>query len=205
MKRCPQCSFIYLDADEFCDLDGTPLSYADDRELEGNAGDGKSFTITRAPSKTNRMMVISTAALGLLLGVILFSVSYQTGRTLFQTASIPRIEEQARPRADNGPVFSPTPLVLESPSPSPKPTATTRTASTQPEPNRAVMSRSPVSTTTVRDPGAGRAIIRLTDGARIEADEVWRTRDGFWYRNKGIVTLIKSDRVKHIDRVSAKP
>ena len=29
MKRCPQCSFLYLDSDQLCDLDQTPL-VADD-------------------------------------------------------------------------------------------------------------------------------------------------------------------------------
>jgi hypothetical protein len=34
-------------------------------------------------------------------------------------------------------------------------------------------------------------VITLSSGGRIEADEVWRTKDGVWYRRNGIVTLVK--------------
>jgi hypothetical protein len=44
----------------------------------------------------------------------------------------------------------------------------------------------------------GKPVIVLTTGARIDADEVWRTRDGVWYRRNGIVTLLKHNRVKAI-------
>ena len=38
----------------------------------------------------------------------------------------------------------------------------------------------------------------LTSGSKIEADEVWRTRDGIWYRRNGMVTLLKRNQVKAI-------
>jgi len=41
-------------------------------------------------------------------------------------------------------------------------------------------------------------VILLTSGGKIDADEVWRTRDGVWYRKNGIVTLLKPGRVKAI-------
>ena len=44
----------------------------------------------------------------------------------------------------------------------------------------------------------GKPVILLTSGGRIDADEVWRTRDGVWYRRNGIVTLLKHNRVKSI-------
>jgi hypothetical protein len=44
----------------------------------------------------------------------------------------------------------------------------------------------------------GKPVILLTTGGRIEADEVWRTRDGIWYRRAGIVTLLKRNKVKAI-------
>jgi len=44
----------------------------------------------------------------------------------------------------------------------------------------------------------GNPVIVLTSGGKIEADEVWRTRDGYWYRKNGIVTLLKPGRVKAI-------
>jgi hypothetical protein len=44
----------------------------------------------------------------------------------------------------------------------------------------------------------GKPVIMLTSGGKIDADEVWRTRDGVWYRRNGIVTLLKHNRVKSI-------
>ena len=42
----------------------------------------------------------------------------------------------------------------------------------------------------------GKPVIMLTSGGKIEADEVWRTKDGVWYRRNGIVTLLKRGQVK---------
>ena len=61
-------------------------------------------------------------------------------------------------------------------------------------------SRDPISTS---GPGTGtrrggNPVILLTSGGKIDADEVWRTRDGVWYRKNGIVTLLKPGRVKAI-------
>ena len=39
-------------------------------------------------------------------------------------------------------------------------------------------------------------MIMLTSGGKIEADEVWRTKDGVWYRRNGMVTLLKRGQVK---------
>ena len=44
----------------------------------------------------------------------------------------------------------------------------------------------------------GKPVIILASGAKIDADEVWRTRDGFWYRKNGIVTLLKHSQVKSV-------
>jgi hypothetical protein len=43
----------------------------------------------------------------------------------------------------------------------------------------------------------------LTSGGKIDADEVWRTKDGVWYRRNGIVTLLKPGQVKNIVTRSA--
>jgi hypothetical protein len=44
----------------------------------------------------------------------------------------------------------------------------------------------------------GKTVIMLTSGGKIDADEVWRTKDGVWYRRNGIVTLLKRGQVKNI-------
>jgi hypothetical protein len=83
---------------------------------------------------------------------------------------------------------SPSPSVSPSPSPkaSPERVATSHTKS----------SLNPISTGTGTK--QGKAVILLTDGGKIEADEVWRTRDGVWYRRNGLVTLLKHGRVRSI-------
>ena len=58
MKRCPECLFIYPDADSRCDFDNTPLVAVDDSEIEA-VTDQKSktpkskHTTTKPPRKTN--------------------------------------------------------------------------------------------------------------------------------------------------------
>jgi len=75
----------------------------------------------------------------------------------------------------------------------------------QAEPTRVALSSNPVSTgdeKTVRGP----VIIRLTDGTTVQADEVWETREGIWYRRRGIVTLLDRNQVKAIEKApSAAP
>ena len=46
--------------------------------------------------------------------------------------------------------------------------------------------------------------LRLTNGARINADEVWERNEGIWYRQAGMVTFLKRSRVRAIER-SATP
>jgi hypothetical protein len=46
-------------------------------------------------------------------------------------------------------------------------------------------------------------IIRLTDGANIEADEAWQTVEGIWYRKGSIVALLNPKQVKAIEKVAA--
>lgn len=44
----------------------------------------------------------------------------------------------------------------------------------------------------------GKTQILLSSGGKIDADEVWRTRDGYWYRKNGMVTLLKHSQVKAV-------
>jgi hypothetical protein len=42
--------------------------------------------------------------------------------------------------------------------------------------------------------------LRLTNGATINADEAWEKGEGIWYRQAGLVTFLKRNRVKTIER-----
>jgi hypothetical protein len=45
--------------------------------------------------------------------------------------------------------------------------------------------------------------VRLSNGASIKADEAWEKKEGVWYRQGGVVTFIKRNRVRTIERLAA--
>ncbi|HEX6047426.1 MAG TPA: hypothetical protein VFZ22_23245 [Pyrinomonadaceae bacterium] len=177
MKRCPQCLFIYPESDQRCDFDNTPLVAVKDSEIDA---------ATKPPRRRNKTMPI-VIAVAVVAAMVSFAV-YRFGNKNEQPpAPMPVVVAESLPEA---PVPTPSPSPSVSPSPSPKASperlATSHTKS----------SLNPIST------GTGtkqrKAIILLTDGGKIDADEVWRTRDGVWYRRNGLVTLLKHGRVKSI-------
>ena len=187
MKRCPQCLFLYPESDERCDFDNTPLEVVDEAEIEAATGS----------KKPGRRRVVPLAAVGLMLGVLVFAIYYsvsQLGRKTSAATQAPATVAPAAPAEAAATIPSPSPEVSPSPSPSPKSSpaaiSTSHTRSTL----------EPISTS---GPGigkrqGGKPVIMLTSGGRIDADEVWRTRDGVWYRRNGMVTLLKRGQVKAI-------
>jgi hypothetical protein len=184
MKRCPQCLFIFPDSDSTCDFDQTPLEHVDDATIDAAA----------RPAKRRALPI--AAAIGLILVIVVFAIYYSLSRQ--PTAAATEAPVTAEPVAPPSATTSPSPEVSPSPSPSivptPKPTpALTATAHTR-------ATGDPVSTS---GPGignrqGGKPVIILASGGKIEADEVWRTKDGVWYRRNGMVTLLKRGQVKTI-------
>ena len=190
MKRCPQCLFLYPESDERCDFDKTLLEVVDDAEIEAATRPSKSS------SRPRRILPI-VAAVCLLLGVFVFAIYYAVSRQSRKAAAAPLTSSTPVPVAtpQSTPSPSPSPTVSPSPSPSPKAPSTSSSSAAH---TRA--STDPVSTS---GPGmgnrqGGKPVILLTSGGRIEADEVWRTKDGVWYRRNGMVTLLKRNQVKAI-------
>mgnify|MGYP003575212520 FL=1 len=184
MKRCPQCLFIYPDSDERCDFDQTSLVVFNESEIDSAPQPRRSHV---------KLLSIAVAAI-VLLGVIAF-LFFNSRRNTAQTESfsVPIVVSQ-EPALVPSP--SPSPSVSPSPSPSPSPKASPTRIAT----SHTTTSRDPVSTS---GPGIGtrrgsKPSIVLTTGGKIDADEVWRTRDGVWYRKNGVVTLLKPGRVKAI-------
>ena len=188
MKRCPQCLFLYPDSDERCDFDKTLLEAVDDAEIEA---------ATRQPQPKRRVLPVALAA-GLLLGVFVFAIYYAVSRQPQKAAAAPQTSSTPVPIATPQlTVPSPSPTVSPSPSPSPSPKAP---VDATPSAAHSRASTAPVSTS---GPGignrqGGKPVIMLTSGGKIEADEVWRTKDGVWYRRNGMVTLLKRGQVKTI-------
>jgi hypothetical protein len=185
MKRCPQCLFLYPDSDQKCDFDKTLLESIDEAEIDAATSKGD-----------KRKIAPFVAAVVLILGVLVFAVYYGVSqRAATATTNIIPAPSPVQPVMTPP---SPSPSATASPSPSPSP-------SVKPSPTGIATSHSratidPVSTS---GPGigkrqGGKPVIMLTSGGKIDADEVWRTRDGVWYRRNGMVTLLKPRQVKAI-------
>jgi len=186
MKRCPECLFIYPESDELCDFDKTPLVVVDDAEIDA---------ATKPRRKRFPLSIVAgVVALGLVVILVYFGFSKSRQETVQASSDVPAVA--ATPEIVSSPSPSPSPSVSPSPSPSPTPEAASARVATS-------HSRTSVDPVSTSGPGmgsrrGGKPVIVLTNGAKIEADEVWRTRDGYWYRKNGMVTLLKHGQVKAI-------
>lgn len=212
MKRCPQCQFIHLDQDDFCDFDGTQLLVEDELELTaasaaeaGQTPDLSAANRTTTTGVGNRRLafwIIVAIAVGASLSVAYLGI---TGR--FRATPTPAMNSAATtipsqtPTAILNPL--PSPEVVSSPTPESSPADARVAPSPANNSARGVVSKSPVSTGSENNSGNGLIKIRLKNGAVVEADEVWRTREGVWYRRNGMVTLLKRDRVSAIEKAKA--
>lgn len=196
MKRCPQCSFLYLDNDEVCDLDGTPLIHVNDAEVEGATAPIPAAVPQKSEKNGSRKGLIFTAVGGLLIGVVIvFGYLAIARRRTPQVQATQPVAQVATPSPSQS-------LTLETPTPTPEPSPSPlerSSPSPSPRTTKAGLNINPVSTT-ANQKTAGPVVIRLTNGAPIEADEAWRTKEGVWYRRSGMVTLLNASRVKSIER-----
>jgi hypothetical protein len=189
MKRCPQCLFLYPDSDEHCDFDKTALEVVSEAEIDA------------ATSKASKRKVVPiVAAVGLIIGVLAFTIYYAVNQYTHKTAAATQKPEIVAPAPVQPVVISPSPSPTVSPSPSPSPSPSVKPSPTGISASHSRSTTDPVSTS---GPGIGqrqgvKPVIVLTSGAKIDADEVWRTRDGVWYRRNGMVTLLKRAQVKAI-------
>ena len=211
MKRCPQCLFIYPESDTRCDFDNTSLVVVDDAEIESATNPAPAAVAAKkkraaAPKKraagsrkvSRKKGTAITAAAALVFGLAGFFVYFRLSQSAETVAEIAPVAS-----ASVAPVVAPqiaTVLPADVQTPSPSPTPVAKAASDRTATSHTRTTVAPVSTS---GPGmgkklGGKPVILLTTGGKIEADEVWRTRDGVWYRRAGIVTLLKHNRVKAI-------
>jgi cytoskeletal protein RodZ len=186
MKRCPQCLFLYPDSDDKCDFDQTLLESIDDSTVEAATRQKKRRTLPLA------------AAVALIVGALLFAIFYAATHRTNKASAAPstlNVESQPSPTA-----ATPTPASTPSASPSPSPSPSPKASPSQIATAHTRATSDPVSTS---GPGiatrtGGKPVIMLTSGGKIDADEVWQTKDGVWYRRNGMVTLLKRGQVKSI-------
>ncbi|HEY6659938.1 MAG TPA: hypothetical protein VI031_02305 [Pyrinomonadaceae bacterium] len=188
MKRCPQCLFLYPESDEKCDFDQTPLEVVDDAEIDR----------ATSPPKPRRRVLPIAVTIGLLLGVVFFAVYYALNKQAPTTSAATQTLTTVEPSAIPSPTILPSPSPTVSPSPSPSPSPKTTPDGVSTAHTRATTL--PVSTSgpAIGARQGGKPVITLTSGGKIEADEVWRTKDGVWYRRNGMVTLLTRHQVKAI-------
>lgn len=226
MKRCPQCSFLYLDSDRFCDLDKTPLipddfgtdvSVSEQSELKAAKLSHPGAVLRRRLN----LRTVSAACIACLIISVMLLASYQRMRPTLQASQVPptppsqgsqvsRVSEVAQQAlndvsaksgaAQEDPQFSVQPDLDVSPSAKPSSTTAKTAANARSDSTRVRVSSNPVSTGNVAKPGRGQVTIRLADSSTLQADEVWRTKAGIWYRRKGIVTFLNPNRVRSISK-----
>jgi negative regulator of sigma E activity len=188
MKRCPQCDFIYLDSDTVCDLDSSILV-----AVEGKPDEAAGERIVRRTEGWKWLTLV--AVIGTVLGVVIFVVYHRLTRNeqKAEVNTLPAVGiANPSPGSSLSVLGAATPTQEPTPKPEIKPSPRVTPSSTR-------LSSSPVSTTTTQTASRG-VTIRLTDGRTIEADEAWATKEGIWFRRDGVITLLKRNRVKGIDR-----
>jgi type IV secretory pathway VirB10-like protein len=193
MKRCTECNSLFPDAEQFCELDGTPLIAAED------ASEGVVINRPQQSAASRSLMPIVAVA-GVFLGVLVFLVYFSLTRKSAPENSSPTTSTAsvAEPQFPTQPV-RPVPVASASPSAEPSPSPSVAPSpSPQASPARIELSSNPIST--AAGGKTGPVIIKLDSGVTVEADEAWQTAEGIWYRRHGIVTLVDPSHVKAIDK-----
>ncbi|MBA3357447.1 MAG: hypothetical protein H0U18_16205 [Pyrinomonadaceae bacterium] len=218
MKRCPECDSSFPDTDKFCELDGAQLveDYSDSNpnllappaDLDPQPGSpaevmgaGGYQHSGEARFRLNWKILAIVAVAGVAIGIVLFIVYQRITREVPGQSSNESSNEAVTQRQIPLLPSRPSPTASASPSaePSPSPSAT-RPPAVQAESPRVTLSSSPVSTGGDGKSRRGPVTVRLTNGTSLEADEVWETGEGIWYRRRGVVTLLQRSQVKAIEK-----
>ena len=155
--------------------------------------------------RQNWKMLALMIVAGVVVGFVFFvyqpftrEVPNQNANELIANGSLTQQPIRVLPsRPSPSPSESPSPEPSPSPSPMPSP-------ATQAESMPVGLSSGMVSTGGNEKTGRGPITIRLTNGMNVEADEVWQTEDGIWYRRRGVATLLELKDVKAIERPGEK-
>lgn len=219
MKYCPTCREIYDDAQRFCERDGTPIRPITAAGAHTQAPPKRSGVAGRSYTSSH---LVAVGAIGLIIGIAVvmtammgaFSLtrsddhSSEDGRSSEQQINVR--EQRSAPPATKV-VSSAIPLYTEaaptpSPTPSPSPDVELVTSASPAAGEGSGESKSAeVSSRDGAESRGGYALIRLKDGASIEADEVWEDRYGFWYRRGGLVARVERGRIASVKQMATTP
>ena len=217
MKLCPQCDFIYEDDQLFCDMDGKEL-------VHNFAPIGTEQSVVRptritidlsanSKSRRARSLVFAGVALTALLSLIYLAQLRPRASNTNHAAS-----QSSAGSTSHATSLQPSVPAAESPSPildaalSEQATSNASAAgdnamlsTTQSPASRAALAAdrlaaNPVAARATSPNGGGPVVVRLNNGSAIKADEVWETKEGIWYRQGGVVTMLKRSQVRTIER-----
>jgi len=205
MKRCPQCLFIYPDTDSVCDFDQRPLVAATEAEIAAVTNTAELPATKASTPNQNRKSwrgFLFSGAIGLLLGIVIVGVYFAVHRQMTPQPTPKQPDALITSQSFIAPSPSPSPtVILQTVAPEPTVEAPTKSTSSKTATAHSSTSTSLVTTSAPNERAkSGKSVILLTSGGKVEADEVWRTKDGIWYRRDGMVTLLKKARVKAIVR-----
>jgi hypothetical protein len=201
------CEFVYEDDERLCDMDGSELVH-DALSLPLPAlADVTGPSVQAMAASSGRGFAVPAIA-GVCLAALLITGYYASARGWLwrdvnrQIASarvaspaLPQFKPEPSPANEETPKSSDQPAIeVSSPLP-PLP---------KPAPN-APLSSGPVAASGSTQRGRGPVVIRLTNGAAIKADEAWEKREGIWYRQAGVVTFLKRNQARAIERPATPP
>jgi cytoskeletal protein RodZ len=186
---------------------GEPLESETDSEEEMVGAGGYRHSRDARPGQNWKILGMVAVA-GVAIGIVLFIVYQRITREASEQSSNESSNEAVTQQ--QGPVLPSraSPFASESPSPEPSPSPSVTPSpspAAQTQSPRVALSSSPVSTGGDGKTRLGPVTIRLTDGTSVEAEEVWETVEGIWYRRRGIVTLLDRNQVKAIEKPSPPP
>jgi cytoskeletal protein RodZ len=199
MKQCPKCNSSFPDADKFCEVDGTVLVAAED----------PTHNTTSNPARDKKILPL-LAVIGALVGVLSVFVylTFLRGSTTQEVSASSTNQAQLQVSPSLPSPVSPAPLESPSiePSPSPSPSPSVQASpSPQASATPVELNSTPIATKPGAPAQTGQVRITLVSGAKIEAEEVWQTGEGVWYRKGTIISLLDPKNVKSIDKVPATP
>lgn len=197
MKQCPKCNSSFPDADKFCEADGSVLVAAEDPTHN-----------TTSNSARDKKILPLLAVIGTSVGVLLvfMYLTFLRGNTTREVSANSNHEAQLQIATSRPSPAAPGPLMSPSVEPSPSPSASP-SVQASPSPQASAtpveLNTTPIATTPRGPAQASQVIIRLVSGAKIEAEEVWQTGEGVWYRKGTVISLLDPKNVKSIDKVPA--
>jgi hypothetical protein len=222
MKLCPQCEFIYEDEQAFCDMDGKELVFgAASLAMERVITPPTRLNINIPPKSRSRSFPILVAIALVLVAILSFLYLLRFHRSESVSASPPSVtssktttsgDTSAPPsQPDSNSITSAAPpstgdltqLSEQERSSPAEVAAVSSTLSSAHSASAKGMLVEPKALPNADAVPANRhrpAIIRLNNGSAIKADEVWETREGIWYRQGGMVTMLRRSSVRAIER-----